>query len=62
MPAETHIKPDLAVQLEKAEWWQEPPVLLRERLHAGDVAEIHLLRETRQDGQDAQDDGADEHR
>ena len=29
--------------MEKAERWQEPPVLLRERLHAGDGAEIHLL-------------------
>ena len=43
MPAETHIKPKLAVKLEKAEWWQQPPVLRRELLHAGSVAEIHLL-------------------
>ena len=32
MPAETHIKPKLVVKLEKAEWWQQPPVILRERL------------------------------
>ena len=43
MPAETHIKPKLAVKLEKAEWWQQPPVLRRELLHAGSVAELHLL-------------------
>ena len=43
MLAETHIKPSLAVKLAKAERWQEPPVLLRERLHAGGVAEIRLL-------------------
>eukprot|EP01043_Picozoa_sp_COSAG02_P094595 COSAG02_NODE_31017_length_540_cov_7.748299_1_plen_99_part_10 len=29
--------------MEKAEWWQEPPVLRRELLHAGSVAEIRLL-------------------
>eukprot|EP01043_Picozoa_sp_COSAG02_P136923 COSAG02_NODE_75319_length_147_cov_8.520833_1_plen_27_part_10 len=27
MPSENHIKPDLVVKLEKAERWQEPPVL-----------------------------------
>lgn len=43
MPAETHIETNLAVKLEKAERWQEPPVLLRERLHAGGAAEIRLL-------------------
>ena len=43
MPAETHIETNLAVKLEKAERWQEPPVLLREPLHAGGVAEIRLL-------------------
>ena len=43
MPSENHIKPDLAVKLEKAERWQEPPVLRRELLHAGSVAELRLL-------------------
>ena len=44
MPAETHIKPKLAVKLDEAERWQEPPVLRRERLHVGlHVAEIRLL-------------------
>jgi hypothetical protein len=43
MPAETHIKPKLAVKLDEAERWQEPPVLRRERLHVGGVAEIRLL-------------------
>ena len=43
MPAETHIKPKLAVKLDEAELWQEPPVLRRERLHVGGVAEIRLL-------------------
>ena len=43
MTAETHVETNLAVKLEKAERWQEPPVLRRERLHAGGVAEIRLL-------------------
>ena len=43
MPAETHIKPSLAVKFAKAERWQEPPVLRRELLHAGSVATIRLL-------------------
>ena len=43
MPPESHIKPNLAVKLEKAERWQEPPVLRRELLHAGSVTEIRLL-------------------
>ena len=43
MPADIYIKPSLAVKLEKAEWWQEPPGLHRELLHAGGVAEIRLL-------------------
>jgi len=38
MLSEIHIKPNLAVKLEKAGWRQEPPVLRRERLHAGVVA------------------------
>ena len=62
MPAETHIKPSLAVKLAKAERWQEPPVLRRELLHAGSVTEIRLLERQRQDGQDGQGDGADGHR
>ena len=61
MPAETHIKPSLAVKLAKAERWQEPPVLRRERLHVRDQHNPPA-REARQDGQDDQDDGADEHR
>ena len=43
MPADIYIKPNLAVKLEKAEWWQEPPGLHRELFHAGGVAEIRLL-------------------
>ena len=43
MPSRNYIKPNLAVKLEKAEWWQQPPVLRRELLHAGSVAEIRLL-------------------
>ena len=31
------------VKFEEAGRWQEPPVLRRERLHAGGVAEIRLL-------------------
>ena len=42
MPSENHIKPDLAVKLEKAGWCQEPPVLRRELLHHSSVTEIHL--------------------
>ena len=42
MPSESHIKPDLVVKLEKAEWWQEPPVLRRELLHHSSVTEIRL--------------------
>ena len=42
MPSESHIKPDLVVKLEKAERWQEPPVLRRELLHHSSVTEIHL--------------------
>ena len=42
MPSENHIKPDLVVKLEKAERWQEPPVLRRELLHHSSVTEIHL--------------------
>ena len=37
------IKCKLAVKLGKAERWQKPPVLRRDRLHVGDVATIHLL-------------------
>ena len=33
----------MAVKLDEAELWQEPPVLRRERLHVGGVAEIRLL-------------------
>ena len=29
--------------MENPERWQEPPVLHRELLHAGSVAEVHLL-------------------
>ena len=43
MPAETHIKPSLAVKFAQAERWQEPPVLRHELLHAGSVTEIRLL-------------------
>ena len=43
MPAETHIETNLAMKLERAERWQEPLVLLRERLHAGGVAETRQL-------------------
>ena len=43
MQAERHIKSKAKVNLEEAGWWQEPPVLRRERLHAGGVAEIRLL-------------------
>ena len=43
MPSESNIKPNLAVKLGKAEWWQEPPVLRRELLHVRGVAELHLL-------------------
>jgi hypothetical protein len=42
MPSENHIKPDLVVKLEKAERWQEPPVLRRELLHHSSVTEIRL--------------------
>ena len=43
MQAERHIKSKAKVNLEEAGWWQEPPVRRRERLHAGGVAELHLL-------------------
>jgi len=43
MPAGNQAEHKLTVKLEEAEWWQKPPVLSRERLHAGGVAEIHLL-------------------
>ena len=43
MPAETHIETNLVVKLEKAERWQEPPVLLREASMPVAVAEILLL-------------------
>ena len=43
MPSDKHIRPNLAVKLENAERWQQPPVLRPELLHAGSVAEIHLL-------------------
>ena len=31
------------MKLEEVEWWQKPPVLRRERLHAGGVTEIRLV-------------------
>ena len=62
MPSENYIEPNLVVKLEKAERWQQPPVLRRELLHAGSVTEIRLLERQRQDGQDGQGDGADGHR
>ena len=43
MPARNQPESKLSVKLEEAEWWQKPPVLSCERLHAGGVAEIHLL-------------------
>ena len=43
MPAGNQAEDKLAVKLEEAEWWQKPPVLSRERLHAGGVAEIRLV-------------------
>ena len=43
MPSDKHIRPNLAVKLENAERWQQPPVLRRKLLHAGSVTEIHLL-------------------
>jgi len=43
MPAGNQAEHKLTVKLEEAEWWQKPPVLSCERLHAGGVAEIHLL-------------------
>ena len=43
MPSENYIEPNLVVKLEKAERWQQPPILRRELLHAGSVTEIRLL-------------------
>ena len=43
MPSDKHTRPNLAVKLENAERWQQPPVLRRKLLHAGSVATIHLL-------------------
>ena len=59
MPAETHIETNLVVKLEKAERWQEPPVLLRE---ASMPVRNPPARDARQDGRDGRVDGADEHR
>ena len=42
MPSENYIEPNLVVKLEKAERWQQPPVLRRELLHHSSVTEIHL--------------------
>ena len=43
MPAGNQAERKLAVKLEEVEWWQKPPVLRRERLHAGGVTEIRLV-------------------
>ena len=43
MPAGKQAERKLAVKLEEVEWWQKPPVLRRERLHAGGVTEIRLV-------------------
>ena len=42
MPSENYIEPNLVVKLEKAERWQQPPVLRRELLHHSSVTEIRL--------------------
>ena len=44
MPAGNQAERKLAVKLEEVEWWQKPPVLRRERLHAGGVTEIRQRR------------------
>ena len=43
MPAGNQAERKLAVKLEEVGWWQKPPVLRRERLHAGGVTEIRLV-------------------
>ena len=37
MPAGGWLKRKLAVKLEKAGWWLEPPILRRERLHVASL-------------------------
>jgi hypothetical protein len=43
MPAERRVECKENVKSEEAGWWQQPPVILRERLHVGEVAELHLI-------------------
>ena len=43
MPAGKQAERKLAVKLGKAEWWQKPPVLRRERHHVRGVAEPRLM-------------------
>ena len=49
MQAEKRLKSKVKVRLGEAGQWQEPPVLSRERFHAGGVAELHLIEDDKMD-------------
>jgi hypothetical protein len=42
MPAGRCVECKEKMKLEKAGWWQQPPVILRELLHHSSVTEIRL--------------------
>jgi len=43
MPAERRVECKGKVKSEEAGWWQQPPFILRERLHVGDHVDLHRL-------------------
>ena len=42
MPAEKRVECKEEVKSEEAGWWQQPPFIIRERLHVGERVDLHL--------------------